>query len=291
MTRMAIPPLVERIRDEGPDRRRQFIVDTFIAAYPELMRADPDAWRGKFRKMAGSAFAYYRGSAAGYYADVAGETDAFTNEKTGRVWIQGDLHAENFGTYMNSAGVLVFDVNDFDEAYVGPFTWDLKRLAASLTLIGYEKALSDGEIAVVLEALASSYAQQIAVFASDRSHSEFALTLVNTDGKLLQVLRSARLLTHVGVLQALTTVENFERRFSVNAATESSMPPPARRSRTPFADISRRSRPGSGSGSPRTTSRTSWGGGESGSGAPVDPPTRSSSKDPLRPWRTTGSST
>jgi uncharacterized protein (DUF2252 family) len=28
-------------------------------------------------------------------------------------------------------------LNDFDEAYVGPFTWDIKRLAASLTLLGY----------------------------------------------------------------------------------------------------------------------------------------------------------
>lgn len=47
---------------------------------------------------------------------------------------------------MNGQGVLVFDVNDFDEAYVAPFTWDVKRLAASLALIGYEKALSDAEI-------------------------------------------------------------------------------------------------------------------------------------------------
>src|SRR6478736_394332 len=35
---------------------------------------------------------------------------------------QRDLHAENFGTYMNSHGELIFDVNDFDEAYLGPFS-------------------------------------------------------------------------------------------------------------------------------------------------------------------------
>ena len=187
--------LFERIRDEGPDRRRQFIVDTFIGAYPDLMRADPEAWRGKFRKMAGSAFAYYRGSAAGFYADMADETDAFTNEKTGRVWIQGDLHAANFGTYMNSAGVLVFDVNDFDEAYVGPFTWDLKRLAASLTLIGYEKALSDDEIGILLETLATSYAEQVAVFAGAKTHFEKlrADARGNTSGTAPRCIRSARL--------------------------------------------------------------------------------------------------
>ena len=53
-------------------------------------------------------------------------TTAFLDERTSRVWIHGDLHAENFGTYMNAYGQLVFNVNDFDEAYVGPFTWDLQ---------------------------------------------------------------------------------------------------------------------------------------------------------------------
>ena len=63
------------------------------------------------------------------------------------MWIQGDLHAENYGTYMDSAGVLVFDVNDFDEAYLGHYTWDLQRMAASLALLGFRKALSDKSIA------------------------------------------------------------------------------------------------------------------------------------------------
>ena len=60
--------------------------------------------------------------------------DPFLNAQTSRVWIQGDLHAENFGTYMDGAGQLIFDVNDFDEAFVGHFTWDLQRFAASVAL-------------------------------------------------------------------------------------------------------------------------------------------------------------
>ena len=52
-----------------------------------------------------------------------------------RVWIQGDLHAENFGTYLDRTGRLVFDVNDFDEAYLGHWTWDLRRFVASLALM------------------------------------------------------------------------------------------------------------------------------------------------------------
>ncbi|NEE12418.1 DUF2252 domain-containing protein, partial [Streptomyces sp. SID7499] len=114
-------------------------------AFGELLAADPAAFRVKFRKMAGSAFAFYRGTACLFYDDLERERHGgpFLDERTGRVWIHGDLHAENFGTYMDANGRLVFNVNDFDEAYVGPFTWDLKRFAASVALIGYAKALAD----------------------------------------------------------------------------------------------------------------------------------------------------
>jgi hypothetical protein len=46
----------------------------------------------------------------------------------------GDLHAENFGTWTNNRGGLVWGVNDFDESEVLPYTLDLARLATSLSL-------------------------------------------------------------------------------------------------------------------------------------------------------------
>ena len=136
--------------------RSDFIVDVLIREFGDLMALDPAAFRRKFRKMAASPFAFYRGSAALFYADLTGAfaDDSFLDGRTGRVWIHGDLHAENFGTYMNSSGQLVFNVNDFDEAYVGPFSWDLKRFAASVALIGYAKALSDGVISALVTAFA-----------------------------------------------------------------------------------------------------------------------------------------
>jgi uncharacterized protein (DUF2252 family) len=211
--------VVEHIRGQKPKQRQQFIVDTFTEGFGDLIRADPSAFRGKFRKMAATPFAFYRGSAVLFYADMAHEDDAFLDDKTSRVWIQGDLHAENFGTYMNSAGVLVFDVNDFDEAYVGPFTWDLKRLAASLALLGYQKALSDEEIRQMIEAVTRSYIEQVARFAGGGQTGEFALTLSNTQGALLDVIRSARVNSRWQLLEANTTINNFDRRFSLNSDT------------------------------------------------------------------------
>lgn len=44
----------------------------------------------------------------------------------------GDLHIENFGTWRDTEGRLVWGINDFDEAYPFPYTMDLVRLAASV---------------------------------------------------------------------------------------------------------------------------------------------------------------
>jgi uncharacterized protein (DUF2252 family) len=43
----------------------------------------------------------------------------------------GDLHVENFGTWRDGEGRLIWGVNDFDEATVLPYTNDLVRLCAS----------------------------------------------------------------------------------------------------------------------------------------------------------------
>lgn len=102
------------------EQRGEEILAVFDSAFGELLAADPAAFRVKFRRMAASAFAFYRGSACLFYGDLREEREGgpFLDERTGRVWIHGDLHAENFGTYMDATGRLVFNANDFDEPKV-----------------------------------------------------------------------------------------------------------------------------------------------------------------------------
>lgn len=202
---------------DNESQRSQRIVQAFIDAFEDMMRNDPDAWRGKFRKMSSTPFAFYRGSAVLFFSDMATLNDTtFLNDQTSRVWIHGDLHAENFGTYMNDKGVLVFDVNDFDEAWVAPFTWDLKRLAASLALICYAKAISDEEIRKVIQTCMHSYAQQVETFASSPETHEFSLNLANTQGPLEQLLKEARLNSRIGLLDSVTEIVDYDRRFKRN---------------------------------------------------------------------------
>jgi hypothetical protein len=51
--------------------------------------------------------------------------------KAPKVLAVGDLHVENFGTWRDVEGRLVWGINDIDEAYNLPYTIDLVRLAAS----------------------------------------------------------------------------------------------------------------------------------------------------------------
>ena len=197
--------------------RADFIIDVLTREFGDLMALDPAAFRRKFRKMAASPFAFYRGSASLFYADQTGSyaDDRFLDERTSRVWIHGDLHAENFGTYMNSSGQLVFNVNDFDEAYVGPFSWDLKRFAASVALIGYAKALSDDAITELVTTFARSYLTELRAIAAGGDDAIGSITLQTADGVLREVLQQARLNTRVDLLAAQTTIDRYERRFSV----------------------------------------------------------------------------
>src|SRR5947209_413869 len=200
--------------------RRHRIVDTLTGAFAELMAADPVAFRTKFRKMAADPFAFYRGSACLFYTDVAELEDPWADERTRRVWIQGDLHAENFGTYLNAQGVLVFDVNDFDEAYLGHFTWDLQRFAASMALLGWGKALSDADIDGLVETYLRAYLDQVRQFldVSDaREDSDFSLRLGTTHGAVEQLLQATRLRTRVELLDKITETEGYDRVFR-NAA-------------------------------------------------------------------------
>src|SRR6516164_7467925 len=91
-------------------------------------------------RMAASPFAFLRGSACIMAADLS------TTPLSGiPVIIDGDAHLNNFGMYGTPLGEVVFDLNDFDEAILGPWEWDLKRLVASVNVAGRANGLNRRE--------------------------------------------------------------------------------------------------------------------------------------------------
>lgn len=77
-------------------------------------------------RMQESPFAFLRGAAAIMAADLV------DTPRTGlMVQACGDMHVANIGLYASAERNLVLAINDFDETHIGPWEWDLKRLAAS----------------------------------------------------------------------------------------------------------------------------------------------------------------
>ncbi|MCC2032557.1 DUF2252 domain-containing protein [Microbacterium allomyrinae] len=108
------------------------------------------------QRMAESAFAFYRGTAALMAADLARSPS--TDLLVGSC---GDAHVANFGLYASPQRTLVFDLNDFDEAAWAPWEWDVKRLVTSIVIAGQATSRDDAVIrASALEAV-RTYARSI----------------------------------------------------------------------------------------------------------------------------------
>lgn len=98
-------------------------------------------------RMAASPFSFLRGAAAVMAWDLS-----HTPSIGLPVVICGDAHLNNFGLYGTPQGDVVLDINDFDETTIGPWEWDLKRLTASVNVLGRENGLDGKErrLAVML---------------------------------------------------------------------------------------------------------------------------------------------
>src|ERR1039457_5394046 len=114
----------------------------------------------KYELMELSPFGYFRGAVPVMAADLA------VLPSTGIVsQLCGDAHVRNLGAYAAPDGRLVFDINDFDETIRGPFEWDLKRMAASVTLAGRGSGHKESSARQAVEKCIERYAAQMRAFA------------------------------------------------------------------------------------------------------------------------------
>jgi uncharacterized protein (DUF2252 family) len=110
--------------------------------------------------MSESAFKFFRGSAIIQARDLA-------NSPVSGITVQacGDCHLMNFGGYATPERTLVFDINDFDETFPGPWEWDVKRLGASLVLAARDRSFSKQIAAEAVRAATTSYRERMSDFA------------------------------------------------------------------------------------------------------------------------------
>jgi len=139
----------------------------------------------RYGRMASSPFAFLRGAAAVMAADLA------ARPHTGlTVQLCGDAHLLNFGLYASPDRTLLFDIDDFDETFPGPFEWDVKRLAASIVVAARENGHPDAKAARAAREAVAAYRTAMRRLAR-LGELDVWYTRIDTE-QLLPLVRSAR---------------------------------------------------------------------------------------------------
>ncbi|MDO9413431.1 MAG: DUF2252 family protein [Pseudolabrys sp.] len=117
--------------------------ETWLTAQLKNEIVKPDL-RRKREKMRDSAFSFLR---ATYWRWAENILEICPDAATApAVLAVGDIHLENYGTWRDREGRVVWGVNDYDEAAEMPYVLDIIRLATSAVLAGRRNQISLKEI-------------------------------------------------------------------------------------------------------------------------------------------------
>jgi len=127
---------ITRAAADGSDSAVTLIVEHNGGREPERLAI-------KYRIMRADPFAFLRGTSHLFHKRL---TEAGIAPDGPPAWSSGDLHLENFGSYLGDNGLAYFDLNDFDAAMLAPAPWDVLRLVTSLLIAAPTLALKRDEI-------------------------------------------------------------------------------------------------------------------------------------------------
>ena len=195
--------------------------DEVLTALRTWNKDIPDTDRQtKYCKMASAPLVFYRGTNHLFWADFAGDQrlTRFGDAQT-RTWLQGDLHVYNYGSYDNDKDEVVYDLNDFDEAIIADYQYDLWRMAVSIVLVARQNGdLSMGQLEKAIDTFSQSYLDTLNDYRKKKKKKVRTLyfTKDNTYGKLGRFLKSVeRAYSREGMLNRWTVMIDGERRFDL----------------------------------------------------------------------------
>ncbi|MFE5814041.1 DUF2252 domain-containing protein [Streptomyces sp. NPDC056479] len=169
----------------------------------------------RYGRMLESPFRFYRGAAAIMAMDLGRLPDTELTTQ-----LCGDAHLLNFRLLASPERHLVFDINDFDETYPGPFEWDVKRLATSFVIAARANGFSTAEQEGAVRECVRAYRTRMREFAGmgtldiwyaqdDADHMrELMASSMNkeTRRRTAQATAKARTRTHMQAFAKLTQV-------------------------------------------------------------------------------------
>lgn len=160
-----------------------------IAAADAGLPAAPRA--EKYTAMSAGAFPFFRGTAYLFWQDLgtSQKLKIFGGTPATRTWIVGDAHTQNFGSFGNARGSVVYDLNDFDEAVIADYQLDVWRLATAIVLSMRELGgFTGGDEAQVLDAFSQRYLDTLASCVGTDRELQTTFTATTSYGKLDEFL-------------------------------------------------------------------------------------------------------
>lgn len=110
----------------------------------------------RHQRMLANRFSFFRGTAELMESDLKQQAQSDIP-----VVISGDAHVNNFGFYASPERQLLFGLNDFDEARIGNWESDLKRLLVSAELAGEENGFAKAQLKDLLKLTTKTYRHAI----------------------------------------------------------------------------------------------------------------------------------
>ncbi|MBW4624337.1 MAG: DUF2252 domain-containing protein [Brasilonema octagenarum HA4186-MV1] len=207
---------------------RQSWVENEIYQYNHQFASQlPQELATKMQKMKASPFAFYRGTAHIFYRDMQTlPSSGFVNSSTSAIWLEGDMHMQNLGGMRDSNGNNVFDTTDFDEGYLGPYVWDLRRMAVSILLAAKENGLSSSDGQDIVRNFLDAYLNKMSDFKGTNDELSYRLESGNTSGVVKDLIQQAAGKSRSNFLNKYTQINTsgnrvFQTTFELQAVSSS----------------------------------------------------------------------
>jgi len=206
------------IKDLTLHNRRHQVIRAIENNNSDLTSADREQ---KYKVMAESSYRFFRGTSHLFWQDMFNDWrfSLFGGVPGSQTWIQGDAHVYNFGAFANHDGDVIYGLDDFDDAVVSDYQYDLWRLAVSLVLdIRANGRFDASECSDALTELAEAYLAVVTDYQDNDLDEEVHFTRKTADKPLKKFLKKVESKKGRGeMLEKWTRVQkNGKRVFDTN---------------------------------------------------------------------------
>ncbi len=151
------------------------VLERIVELNPHLKDADPRGLPMKLRSIRETPYEFFRGTADLYYHWCKAHCTDWLDDAGSNVLLHGDVHPGNTGTFRSPGenGDIHFSLVDLDEAFHGPFQFDLLRAAVSLQFAAGEAdlTLTPEELRTITNLMCEEYARALTGGVGDRELS------------------------------------------------------------------------------------------------------------------------